>query len=162
MKILKISKDIEKIINVIEIALKKGKVLILPTDTVYGLICNAQNKKAVEKIFKIKKRSFNKPIGIFVKDIEMAKKIAKISNDQEKLLKEKWPGKTTFILKKNHSENNSHSSFLANFVGTKTTIGIRIPDYQLINLLFKNLPICFFPCSRFLFSFRSQNNQNNQ
>jgi L-threonylcarbamoyladenylate synthase len=44
-------KDIRKIAD----ALKNGAVLVLPTDTVYGLVCDAKNEKAVEKIFEIKK-----------------------------------------------------------------------------------------------------------
>ena len=49
--------------------IKQGKVIVCPTDTVYGLIADATNKKAVEKIFKIKKRSLKNPVPIFVKDI---------------------------------------------------------------------------------------------
>jgi len=79
-------------------AIKKGKVLIFPTDTVYGLICDAKNKKAVEKIFKIKNRPKNKPLPVFVKNIEMAKKLAKISGKQEKFLKKVWPGRVTAVL----------------------------------------------------------------
>ena len=72
MKLTK--KNFEKIIKIAEKSIKEGKVLICPTDTVYGLIADATNKKAVEKIFKIKKRPLKKPIPIFVKDIKMAKK----------------------------------------------------------------------------------------
>ena len=79
--------------------IKKGKVMVCPTDTVYGLICDATNKKAVAKIFRIKKRPKNKPLPIFVKDLKMAKQIAEINKRQEKFLKSVWPGKVTVVLK---------------------------------------------------------------
>ena len=53
--------------------LKKGGVVICPTDTVYGFLADATNKKAVDKIFKIKRRPKSKPLPIFVKDLKMAK-----------------------------------------------------------------------------------------
>ncbi len=57
MRILKITKkNFKEIIKITVESIKEGKVIICPTDTVYGLICDATNKKAVEEIFKIKKR----------------------------------------------------------------------------------------------------------
>jgi len=122
-------------VNKIEKAIINGKKVVLPTDTVYGLICDARNEKAVKKIFKIKKRPFNKPIGIFVKDIKMAKKIAHIDEEQEKLLKQNWPEKITFILRKKSVKDKTQQIFC----GTKQSIGIRVPDYKLINQLFKKI-----------------------
>lgn len=136
MKIIKTDlKNLKEIIKLI----KKGKVIICPTDTVYGLICNARNEKAVEKFFKIKKREKTKPIGIFVKDIKMAKEIAEIDADQEKLFKKYLPGKITFILPKKQYETRTRINFLSGLVGAKGTIGIRIPDYPLMHSLFKEI-----------------------
>lgn len=121
-------KVVEKAVRVI----KKGGVAVFPTDTVYGLLADAGNKKAVGKIFKIKKRPKTKPLAIFVKDIKMAKNYAFINKKQEKFLKKNWPGKFTAILK---SKNN-----LSEGVAAKNkTIGIRIPDYKLIDSLFEKI-----------------------
>src|SRR3989344_6120503 len=84
-------------------ALRLGMVLVCPTDTVYGLICDAANKKAVEKIYKIKKRPKNKLLPIFVKDIKMAKEFVEINPKQEKFLKKVWPGAVTVVIEKNKS-----------------------------------------------------------
>ena len=118
--------------------IKKGKVLICPTDTVYGLIADAANKKAVEKLFKIKKRNSGKPVPIFAKDIKMAKKLAVIDKEQEKFLKGVWPGKVTVVLKR--------PRFRRGFGGRgkiygidKKTIGLRIPKYKLINTLLEKV-----------------------
>jgi len=69
MKTLKLFQKgvVEKIKKVLE----KGEVIVFPSDTVYGLLCDAKNKKAVERIFRIKKRPKAKPLAVFVKDIEM-------------------------------------------------------------------------------------------
>ena len=68
--------------------------MICPTDTVYGLVADATNKKAVEKIFKIKKRPRSKPLAVFVKDIKMAKELAEIDERQEEILKNTGRGNT--------------------------------------------------------------------
>ncbi len=126
-------------INEIITALENGAVLVCPTDTVYGLICDATNKKAVEKIYKIKKRQKSKPLGVFVRNIEMTKRYADISRDQEKKLKESWPGAITFILKAKQIEDGP----LSVLVYKNGTIGMRMPDYNLIQKIFKefNKPI---------------------
>ncbi len=112
---MELIKEDKKNIGKVVSALKNGAVLVLPTDTVYGLVCDASNKKAVEKIFKIKKRSKLKPLGIFVKDIKSAKKLVAINKEAENYLKN---NKVTVILKYK-----------------KKTIGIRIPKYKFLNLI---------------------------
>ena len=76
-----------KLITEIVDIIKNGGVIAMPTDTVYGLVCDATNKEAVRKVFTIKKRKENKPIGIFINNIKMARKYVKIEKDQEERLK---------------------------------------------------------------------------
>ncbi len=121
-----------KIIQKVAQIIKKGGLVILPTDTVYGLLADARNEKAVGQIFKIKKRPKTKPLAIFVKDLKMAKKYAFINEKQEKFLKKNWPGKTTLILK-------SKINLPKGLTAKNKTIGMRISDYKLINLLFKKI-----------------------
>jgi len=130
MKIVKISsKNLNEAVKVI----KKGGVVIFPTDTVYGLIADAKNKTAVKKIFKIKKRSFKKPLPVFVKDLKMAKGLAKIGKTQEKILKKCWPGKVTVILKAKSTK------FPKGIISKDKKIGLRIPDYKFLSLLLKKI-----------------------
>lgn len=116
-------------------ALLEGKVIVCPTDTVYGFIADATNVKAVERIFRIKKRTLNKPLGIFTKDLAMAKEYAEISKEQEEILKKHWPGKFTFVLR---SKNN-----LPIGIGDEETIGIRIPDNDFLQEIMSrgNIPL---------------------
>jgi len=131
------AKEITKLI-------KQGKVIVCPTDTVYGLIADATNKKAVEKIFKIKKRSFKKPIPIFIKNINQAKKLAKINKNQEKFLKISWPGKITVVLERTRLRQDFGGRGKIKIYGVdKKTIALRIPKYKLVNAILKeiNLPL---------------------
>jgi len=124
---VKIPKElIVKSVNI----LKKGGVVIFPTDTVYGFLADASNKKAVEKIFKIKNRPKKKPLSLFVKDIKMAKELALVDNFSIKFLKKYWPGKYTFVLK----------SKKAKIYGVKKdSIALRIPNYKPLNDILNNI-----------------------
>lgn len=115
--------------------LMKGGVVVCPTDTVYGFLADASSKKAVEKIYKIKKRPRQKPLAIFVKDLKAAKKLAEINEKQEKILKKKWPGKFTFILKRKKAENGSPLLYGLD----NKTIAIRIPKNKFLNGLLKKV-----------------------
>lgn len=71
-------------------ALKRGAVIVYPTDTIYGLGCLASDVKAINKIKKIKKRDKNKPLLILVSSLNMTKQYCFISKKQELILKELW------------------------------------------------------------------------
>lgn len=123
MEVLKADKkNLKTIIEYVE----KGRIIVCPTDTVYGLICDATNKKTVQRLFKIKRRDTKEPVPIFVKDLKTAKKLAFINEKQEKILGNSWPGKITFILKRKKSK----------IYGVKEkTIGLRIPNHKVISYL---------------------------
>src|SRR5271157_1357136 len=93
-----------------------GKIFIYPTDTIYGIGCDAYNKKSVEKIREIKKRD-QKPFSIIAPSIEWIKENCIVNIDLKKYL----PGAYTLILKKKEKD------FLS-YVSEVETIGIRIPD----------------------------------
>lgn len=107
--------------------LKRGQVICCPTDTVYGLLADATNKKAVQRVFDIKKRNRKKVISIFVKDIKMAKKYAIMDKAMQVFLQEIWPGKVTVALTRKKRTDLSELVY-----GSKKTIGLRIPDNKLV------------------------------
>jgi L-threonylcarbamoyladenylate synthase len=134
MQILKISsKNLKKVIKKAADVIKKGGVVICPTDTVYGLIADVKNSSAVRKIFEIKRRKSSKPFPVFVKDIKAAKILAFISQAQEKILKKFWPGKLTAIFKAKSFK------FPEGIVSKDKKIGLRMPKYKLLNLLLRKL-----------------------
>jgi L-threonylcarbamoyladenylate synthase len=93
--LLKYSKKNEKtIIKTAVSILRKGGLIIYPTETLYGIGCDATNKRAVAKVYKIKKRKRNLPVSILVSSKTMAKKYVSLS---QKAIG-KLPGRYTFIL----------------------------------------------------------------
>jgi len=112
--------DIEKITKL----LNKGKIVITPTDTIYGIMGDSTNEKAINKIYKIKKRPLTKPLILLMDSYEMIKKYTKkISDKEEKLIKEFMPGLVTIILEKNDKVNNL-------ITANTNYVAIRIPNNQ--------------------------------
>ena len=124
---------------------EEGKVVALLTDTVYGLVCNAFDKKATEKIYQIKKRESKKPLSIFVKDISEVPKYVDESNltkEADRIMKKYWPGALTIVFKK---KDNS----LDHITEKSSGIGIRIPkDTDLLYILSKiDFPLAQTSCN---------------
>ena len=84
--------------NLIRI-IEKGGVVVLPTDTLYGICASAFSKKTVEKIYEIKGRDEQKPFIILISKIEDLKKFGiKLTKDQKNILEKLWPNKVSVIL----------------------------------------------------------------
>tara|TARA_B100001027_G_scaffold89424_1_gene61290 strand:- start:43 stop:603 length:561 start_codon:yes stop_codon:yes gene_type:complete len=84
--------------------LKSGKILAHPTESIWGLGCDAFNEKAVNFIFKIKKRDKNKNFILLVNSLESFKKYLKeIKNEDRVFLNKYWPGPHTFLI--NYNDN---------------------------------------------------------
>lgn len=97
--------------------LRRGGVVIYPTDTCYGIGADARNPRARERIVKMKQRDESKKFSIIVKDIALIEKIAFVDDTQREILQHYLPGQYTFILM------NADLSIL-----NKNTLGVRIPD----------------------------------
>lgn len=113
--------------------LKKGEVVAIPTETVYGLAANALDEEAVAKIFKIKNRPFFDPLIVHIHSLEQAFKY--VTNFPEKALHLAnyfWPGPLTLILPKNNIIPDMVCSGL-------DYIGLRVPNNQLTIELLKQL-----------------------
>ncbi|MBN2254717.1 MAG: threonylcarbamoyl-AMP synthase, partial [Deltaproteobacteria bacterium] len=78
--------------------LRDGGILIYPTDTVYGIGCDLFNKRAIEKIYEIKKRSRKQPFSIICADLKDISNYASVSNYAYKIMRRLLPGPYTFIL----------------------------------------------------------------
>jgi len=82
----------QQTINLIAQKIKDGDTGIIPTDTIYGIVCSAFNKDSVEKIYKIKKRNKNKPMIILIGLVDDLK----LFNINTKI--DSWPERTSIIL----------------------------------------------------------------
>lgn len=110
--------DIDKIVKEI----KSGNLVITPTDTVYGILADAMNAAAVEKVYQAKQRSRTKPLLLLVSSVEMLIKYTeKLSAREEQIIQKYWPGKLTILLKK----NGKVSDVITN---GSDLVGIRMPD----------------------------------
>lgn len=113
-----------KITHAVEI-LKAGGVILLPTETVYGIAADARSKSAIDKIFELKKRDGNKPLQVMVASIEQAEKIAHFNDKARELARKHWPGALTIVLK-------LRSDGIANYFNRAgDTVGIRIPNHPI-------------------------------
>ena len=110
--------------------IKQGKIFIYPTDTIYGLGCDATNINSVNKIKKIKSRDKNKPLSIIAPSIDWIKQNLIINANLNKY----FPGPYTLILKKKNKDFLNH-------VSNTDSLGIRIPDNNFTKQIQKsNLP----------------------
>jgi len=121
-------KEIDKIVKI----LRDGGLVIYPTDTVYALGCDALNVRAVEQICKIKGiNPLRSNLSIICYDLSEISEYAKMDNATFKLLKKNLPGPFTFIL--NTTTN------LPKIFKNRKTVGIRVPDNNIIRELVRNL-----------------------
>lgn len=113
--------------------LRKGGLIIYPTDTVYGLGCDITNSKALQKIARIKGIKLEKANWSFVcPDLSnLSDFVRQIDTATFKILKRALPGPYTFILPGN---NNLPKDFKK-----KKTVGIRVPDNAIVNALVTEL-----------------------
>lgn len=78
-------------------ALRNGKTIVYPTETCYGLGCDAMNYQAVAKVFAIKKRPMEKSVLVLMADTDMAKSYVVWNDTIDKLARKYWPGPLTIV-----------------------------------------------------------------
>ena len=114
--------------------LKRGNIVGLPTETVYGLAGNAYSKISVDKIFKLKKRPRFNPLIVHFYSYKNAKNDVVLNSNFFKLYKKFCPGPITFILKK------KNKSKVSSLVSAKLdTIAIRFPSHRIIRSILKKI-----------------------
>lgn len=125
----KMQNDIQKAITI----LKDGGIVIFPTDTAFGIGCRIDDEKAVQRLFKIRKRPETQAAPVLISSLKMAENYMQPIADEviERLVKPYWPGGLTIVL-----ESKTHR--VPELVrGSTTTIGVRVPNHlitlELIN-----------------------------
>lgn len=97
MKTLRVNCDSNGINTVVK-SIKEGKIVVFPTDTVYGIGCDPYNKEAVEKVYKIKNRKKGKMFPVLGFSKNELEKIANFNEKANKIAEKFWPGRLTLIL----------------------------------------------------------------
>lgn len=135
MKIIKLNnKNNQEIINQAITVLKRGGLIIYPTETCYGAGVDPTNQKAVDKLIAYKKRRQGKPIAIAVANQKMAQEFVDLSEQAQNFYKNFLPGPYCII--SNCLKNNK---IVSGVKSELNTLGIRIPKYHLILDLLKQL-----------------------
>jgi len=114
-------------------ALRRGEVIVFPTETFYGLGADALNEGAVERIVSLKGRNPDNPIPVIVADREMLKEIvAEIPPVAERLMNRFWPGPLTLVLA-------AKKDLPASLLNRDGKIGVRISSHPLATRLTREL-----------------------
>lgn len=133
MKTLDLSfKEIDKIADL----LKNGKVGVMPTDTIYGIVGLALNKKTVEEIYKSRKRTADKPLIILISGLDDLNLFdIRLTKKQESFLEKNWPNPLSVVL------FSQSEKFKYLHRGTNS-LAFRMPnDRKLLELLKKTGPL---------------------
>jgi L-threonylcarbamoyladenylate synthase len=111
-------------------ALQEGGLAVFPTDTVYGLAASVFRPAAIRRIYRLKGRSYKKPLPLLVADAAQAAPLVEPMSDRlRRLLKDYWPGPLTVVFK---------TSSLGRMVtGGKETVAIRVPNHPAARALLK-------------------------
>lgn len=122
------AKDVRRIVD----CLRDGGIIVYPTDTVYGLGCDITQTKSVEKVARIKGLQAKGNLSFICSDLShLADYTRPISNPVFKLMKKNLPGPFTFILEANNN--------LPKYFKGKKTVGIRVPDNNIIREIIREL-----------------------
>lgn len=116
--------QIDEIVDV----LRKDGIIVYPTETYYGLGANGFSAKAVQKVYRLKKRDALKPLPVMISDIAMLERlVSEIPPMFRPLISEFWPGPLTVILKA--------SPEVPEGLQGNGTIGLRLPGYEWVRSL---------------------------
>ncbi len=124
----------KKVLNKTVKYLEKGNIAGLPTETVYGLAGNAYSKKALKKIFKLKKRPKKNPLIVHYYKIKDAEKDVVLNKHFFKLYRKFCPGPITFILKKN-KKTKINKIATANL----NSVAIRFPSHFVMRSILRKI-----------------------
>ena len=119
-------------INYLGSLLLNGKVILCPTDTIWGLSCNAFDKNAVDRIYKIKKRDRAKPFILLAKDIDQVKRYTKNLHPRIETLLSYYNKPLTVI-------HQAVDTFPRHLINEKNQVAIRICKHPLIQKVITNI-----------------------
>lgn len=124
-------------------ALRRGEVVGVPTDTVYGLAVDPTSPAAVNRLFALKGRGEHLPLAVLAASAAQCGRLVEIPEEQSRLLEQHWPGPLTAVLRS--------KAPLAPLVGDpeRGTLAVRIPDHPLLlELLARSGPLAVTSANR--------------
>lgn len=151
MQIIKIKKNkiSQNDIDLVAEYLRSGKVAILPTDTIYGLSCAANDKKAIDKIYRIKRREKKRPFLVLVNGYGMLRKYVFVSKKQEQYIRSVWPPTARLAQDKNHPYVKRPTTFILkcrknlpeNVNNSADSLAVRLPKNDFLIRIIKKIDL---------------------
>lgn len=124
MKHTAITPALGRVIDEAAAALTRGGVVVIPTDTVYGLAASAFDREAQQRIYRLKGRAFRKPLIIMPPNVRAVETLCVVSAEARRLMKKFWPGPLTLVLP---------TTPLGRMVmGGRADAGVRIPQHPVV------------------------------
>ncbi len=110
-------------------AIRAGRIVGMPTDTVYGVGVDPTDLDAVQALFDLKGRPWHKPVGLLAASLDQAIEVAEMRGPAAELARQHWPGALTLIVRP--------KVVLSDWVGNEQqrTVGIRVPDHPMTRAL---------------------------
>jgi len=108
--------------------LSAGRMVVVPTDTVYGVGVVATDPVAVASLFRLKARDRHKPIAVLVADLDQARKVGRFDAVASRLAERFWPGGLTLVVPR-------APGFRTELGGDRDTVGIRCPNHDRLRSL---------------------------
>ena len=107
---------------------RSGGLVVLPTETVYGLAVLPSGPRAVDVMFRRKGRADDRPVAVLVADVDQARTLVEPGPAFELLAASFWPGPLTVVTTRG-------VGFSARLRGDQVTVGVRCPDHELVRAL---------------------------
>lgn len=139
-RILLTNENAGEVLIDIEEVICQGGIVILPTDTVYGIVGDARSEHAIKKAFSVKQRPEEKAFPVFIGSISDARRWAYVSDQKAAFLEHVWPGAITVVFQKK-------GELPALLTGGKDTLGLRMPDHPFLLRLFSFFDFPIFQTS---------------
>lgn len=113
-------------------AIRDGKLVVYPTETVYGLGADALSEDAVERVFAAKRRDRDEPVSLAVPDIDVALEYVRATDREERFMREFLPGPVTVLCEKRDAVPDA-------LTGGRDRVGVRVPDHEVALALLREV-----------------------
>lgn len=123
--------DIDAAIEAVVAEIRSGRMVVIPTDTVYGIAASATDREAVASIFEVKQRPFERRMAILVADPDQAEALVETDDTFAALAARFWPGPLTLV-----ASRRAESGVV---VGDASSLGVRCPAHRLVTELARRL-----------------------
>ncbi len=134
MEVIVLEQNQEQVLEKAEAAIRRGMLIAVPTDTVYGIIGDGTNKDVIKALYALKQRPEEKRFPVFVKDIAMARWFAYVSDAKANFLTRVWPGAVSVVF---HHKEKLPKSVTAG----SDTVALRVPNHSFLLALLTRLDI---------------------